>query len=379
MLGAQTQAVYTAMQLTLPVLHDEVTQEKNKYSGVASNRDQSVFSSQGLSLWQAIAKPLLNLALSMLCDVHCLPLHMRAEALAMQLGTGQVEGVGINTEQIASVLATPVIMRRALKSPIYHKKFDEWKKLYTSLLKKKFSPVRTVLTMEKYGLSHQTLNGIRPMSQLAPAGFFSGHTVLTTTRRIMMDQAKCATPIVSLPIGAPLEEVSGYWMNVTAVLRQSLLLFACDFPNLTIFPEYPNLPDCLFHPAPPSLCLRWKVTLDSCEVNSETHKSHTELMIVFLPDNISACTLTCQSPSYHYTVAVYEGKDYHAGLSRHFGHLAREKHKLRLVCLFHWAHHIVPEFIMPADMANHWGIFGCGGVHNSKKQCCHHCNMKTAD
>eukprot|EP00961_Rhodomonas_salina_P159231 2144318-Rhodomonas_salina.1 len=72
----------------------------------------------------------------MLCDVHCLPQHMRAEALAMQLGTGRVEGVGINTEQITRALATPVIMRRAVKSPIYCKKFDEWKKRYTSRLKK---------------------------------------------------------------------------------------------------------------------------------------------------------------------------------------------------------------------------------------------------
>eukprot|EP00961_Rhodomonas_salina_P287637 3886388-Rhodomonas_salina.1 len=53
--------------------------------------------------------------------------------------------------------------------------------------------------------------------------------------------------------------------------------------------------------------------------------------------------------------------------------------KLQLVGLFHWAHHIVPEFLMPANMASHWGIFGCGGVHDSKKQCCHCCNMKTAD
>eukprot|EP00961_Rhodomonas_salina_P153644 2068884-Rhodomonas_salina.3 len=56
-LGAQTQAVYTAMQLTsVPVLHD----------------------SEELSLLLAIAKPLLNPALSMLCDVHCLQCHMRA-------------------------------------------------------------------------------------------------------------------------------------------------------------------------------------------------------------------------------------------------------------------------------------------------------------
>eukprot|EP00961_Rhodomonas_salina_P153643 2068884-Rhodomonas_salina.2 len=175
----------------------------------------------------------------------------------MQLGTWQLEGVGINTEQITCALATPVIMRCALKSPIYSKKFNEWKKQYTALLKKKFSPVRTVLTMEKYGLSHQTLDGI---CQLAPACFFSGHTVLTTTRRIMMDQAKRATPIISLPIRVAPEEVSSYRMNVTAVLRQSLVVFALDFPNFTIFPEYPN--DCLFHAPPLSLCLCWKVTLD---------------------------------------------------------------------------------------------------------------------
>eukprot|EP00961_Rhodomonas_salina_P174911 2359443-Rhodomonas_salina.1 len=55
----------------------------------------------------------------------------------MQLGTGRVHGVGINSEQMQRALATPVIMRRALKSPAYSKKFAEWHKLYTATLAEK--------------------------------------------------------------------------------------------------------------------------------------------------------------------------------------------------------------------------------------------------
>eukprot|EP00961_Rhodomonas_salina_P218361 2950635-Rhodomonas_salina.1 len=75
---------------------------------------------------------------------------MLAEALAVQLGTGKVHGVSINSEQMQRALATPVIMRRALKSRAYRQKFAEWSNWYSARLKQKFSPVRTVLTMEKF-------------------------------------------------------------------------------------------------------------------------------------------------------------------------------------------------------------------------------------
>eukprot|EP00961_Rhodomonas_salina_P205679 2776098-Rhodomonas_salina.2 len=137
----------------------------NKYTGIASKRDADIFSSGELSGCHQACKPLLNLALSFLCDVHCLPLHMQTEALAMQLGTGRVHGVGINSEQMQRALATPVIMRPALKFPASSKKFAKWSKLYTARLKKKFSPVSTVLMMEKFSLSHQTLDGSASLPQ----------------------------------------------------------------------------------------------------------------------------------------------------------------------------------------------------------------------
>eukprot|EP00961_Rhodomonas_salina_P217433 2938176-Rhodomonas_salina.2 len=51
-----------------------------KYTGIALKRDAELFSSAELSRSRQACKPLLNLALSLLCEVHCLPQHMQEEA-----------------------------------------------------------------------------------------------------------------------------------------------------------------------------------------------------------------------------------------------------------------------------------------------------------
>eukprot|EP00961_Rhodomonas_salina_P188433 2543201-Rhodomonas_salina.3 len=111
-----------------------------------------------------------------------------------------------------------------------------------------------------------------------------------------------------------------------------------------------------------------KVTGDAREVmNNGT--LHTELMCVLLYcENIK----NTQMQQHHFTISVYSGKDDHEGL---WDNCLDVLQQLEAIEEWGWeqdGYHVMPQFVLPADMATHWGLYGCSGVHDTLF--CHRCN-----
>jgi len=117
-----------------------------------------------------------------------------------------------------------------------------------------------------------------------------------------------------------------------------------------------------------------KFTADARVVSTLEQELHTECMFVLMPEDGSHGEW--QSPQYHYTLAVYLGKDDAEGLRRNFGALFEEAKRLERDGFVEGAYTVKPNFVWPADMATHWAMYNCGGVHDKEGMPCHRCTCK---
>eukprot|EP00961_Rhodomonas_salina_P102035 1372490-Rhodomonas_salina.1 len=86
-----------------------------------------------------------------------------------------------------------------------------------------------------------------------------------------------------------------------------------------------------------------------------------------------------QRPAYHYTLAVYEGKDDTENIKVNFGYLAEQMVSVMSEGLTFGNLHLDVDIFMPCDMKAHWAIFACGGIHDKDEQFCHCCCEKQPD
>eukprot|EP00961_Rhodomonas_salina_P167787 2261888-Rhodomonas_salina.1 len=106
---------------------------------------------------------------------------------------------------------------------------------------------------------------------------------------------------------------------------------------------------------------------------------HTELMIVLVHGKN---VVHAQVPQHHFTLSVYAGKDDHKGLKQNVGSVLEQLAKIDVEGFLvdhssgQGTYLMRPAFALPCDMATHWGLYNCGGVHDPLF--CHRCTTHRA-
>eukprot|EP00961_Rhodomonas_salina_P129297 1741712-Rhodomonas_salina.1 len=199
--------------------------------------------------------------------------------------------------------------------------------------------------MEVRGLSHCNINGLRC---LAPHALFHGHTAICDARQVLIAEAHKHQLFLELP--------HRYGTDLGPVLHLAFQRWRTENPDHELAKQE-------------DWCAKisFKIKLDAREVYSNPKLDHTEIMVVLLipgteEDNDS------QHPAYHYTLAVYEGKDDTENIKANFGYLAEQMVNVMLEGLTFGNLHLDVDIFMPCNMKAHWAILACCRIHDKGEQ-----------
>eukprot|EP00961_Rhodomonas_salina_P054403 730880-Rhodomonas_salina.1 len=222
--------------------------------------------------------------------------------------------------------------------------------------------------MEQCCISHRELEGFKA---LAPTWWIPAWQQISHKRQAIIAEAKRVFRIRELS--------QGYATEVEPLMKQVWSAYLSEFGGAVPLGESggPEAARRLARnwnePDPGStIRLLWKVTGDALEVMNDG-TLHNELMIVLLH---------CQVPQRHFSVAVYAGKDDHNGLRDNVGSVLEEFARISETGLVvehsdGGTYTVLPDFVLPSNMATHWGLYGCGGTKDN--HFCHRCTTHHTD